>query len=561
LLEISIQLLSILRINVNIGRESERLNIKFLISISKVSLLIDFVNLFNGFTCKVPDSSWLVRMGRGIITITNREAFILFRIKRETTLREMLNSFIFERQKISSILGIPMSDPLFKISDNVAEVVSVDPSHYYWFVSGDDSLQSNIFFFNPIPYESITKIVKMNSVGFSITYATPLGKFDSYLHALRNIAESIRFKKPEVKSKAVNIMSNYGQFASMQIPANWNIRYSISTVSSSPMYIIRVFDSADLPVMELNYVTFQQMLVGMGFSVMGQGSIIYDNISMTLNYIQDISPQKILDTILPLYWTNQGFSCNPIKIEAIKHSELYDRLKKIFARTIMQMTTGMPVMVDAGDLVATYRCDTLTMKATFNYVWSRMQLPNTISDSIAGSILIKRLPLGKEMIYDRITNSIISTVSVSISWIYRAYQNLMQQVMKTRRQITKLILDDIRSEIRHRRKLWEMARQTLREIHEMHMDSMRKEWEFQRAMANAWTNLLGDTVYVKDESTGEIYHIWDLGDEYWIDETGQHILALNETDSLLLDQDLIANGWRKLSKSYEGFKEQLEAPF
>ena len=522
---------------------------------------MDFVNLFNGFTCKVPDSSWLIRMGRGIITITNREAFILFRIKRETTLREMLNSFIIERQKISNILGIPMSDPLFKISDNVAEVVSVDPSHYYWFVSGDDSLQSNIFFFNPIPYESITKIVKMNSVGFSITYATPLGKFDSYLHTLRSIAESIRFKKPEVKSRVVNIMGDYGQFASMQIPENWNIRYSISTIGSSPMYIIRIFDSTNLPAMELNYVTFQQMLVGAGFSVMGQGSIIYDNIPMTLNYIRDISPQKILAAILPLYWANQGISCNPIKIGAIKHSELYDRLKKIFARTIMQMTTGMPVMVDAGDLVATYRCNALTMKAIFNYTWSRMQLPNTISDSIAGSILIRRLPLGKEMIYDRIIDSIISTVSVSISWIYRAYQNLMRQVMETRRQITKLILDDIRSEIRHRRKLWEMTRQTLREIHEMHMDSMRKEWEFQRAMANAWTNILSDTVYVKDETTGEIYHIWDLGDKYWIDETGQHILALSETDSLLLEQDLIANGWRKLSKSYEGFKEQLEAPF
>ena len=522
-----------------------------------------FINLFNGFTCVLPDDSWFVRFGRGIVMISNREAFILLRFRMSASLKEMLRLIASERLGASKILNIPFSDPYIKEESNIIEIVSVDPSHYYWFISGDDALQGYIFFFGPIPYESITKIrVLGNNLGVAVTYATPIGKMDSYLNILTEIVKSVRFERPELKGRRIDITHNGQKVFSLSIPRDWDVYHFISLSTQTPIFIVKVIDPRGILAIEMNQLVYSQMLMGMGFGAMGQGSFTYDNVSIPFNYIQDITPQKVLGYVLPAYWSSRGQIYNLADMREIPYPELYRKLCRVLNETVFGMTLGTQCPVFVGSLFAEYATNMgIKAKAIYNYAWTRLQLPGSITDNIGGSILVRRIPLGEEDRYTRIIESILSTMVTSLEWTYTTFRYLMNKIAQVRNEITRIILKDIQSEMRHRRQLWEMTRQTMREIHEMRMDSMRKEWEFQRYMANAYSNLLGDTVYVKDEATGEIYHIFDEADEYWIDETGEHILALDENDALLLEQDLEAQGWRRLSKSYGGYKEQLSSLF
>ncbi len=74
--------------------------------------------------------------------------------------------------------------------------------------------------------------------------------------------------------------------------------------------------------------------------------------------------------------------------------------------------------------------------------------------------------------------------------------------------------------------------------------------EFVSDMNEAWANILGENIYAKDPSTGEVFYLDDVGGNYLRNpETGDILMGV---DPQSMDQ-LMNLGWKPLDLSYEPF--------
>ncbi|OAQ20926.1 hypothetical protein TDIS_1053 [Thermosulfurimonas dismutans] len=118
-----------------------------------------------------------------------------------------------------------------------------------------------------------------------------------------------------------------------------------------------------------------------------------------------------------------------------------------------------------------------------------------------------------------------------------------------RRQM-KVMTEEMRKEMAHRRWIWNEFRKTHDYISRLHRGTIKAEEVFQEEMARAYTNILSDYTYARDPETGEVFHLEDDAREYWRNAEGDIVKFEGE---VLDPRALEVEGWRRLEVRPEGF--------
>jgi hypothetical protein len=136
--------------------------------------------------------------------------------------------------------------------------------------------------------------------------------------------------------------------------------------------------------------------------------------------------------------------------------------------------------------------------------------------------------------------AILNSIYFNPEWVAEINRRFTEENRRLN-QITQAIIEEKRKEA-------EMFRNYLREnreISENWQKTLRENDEFVSELNTAWSNLLGEKIYVKDPGTGEIFRLDDKGGDFYKEPTFGTIIE-NVPKDYELQKTLNEMGFQKL---------------
>ena len=153
-----------------------------------------------------------------------------------------------------------------------------------------------------------------------------------------------------------------------------------------------------------------------------------------------------------------------------------------------------------------------------------------------------------------VLRGILGSLTVNPAWYKRVSHETIARA-REQAKMRRAIMSEFRREIQHMREMRQMTEATFSEIREMHMESFYADLRESVRDVHGWSNAIGGYIDVRDPETGEIFNIEDVASDYWINESGDIIIGV---EGPLIEDELRAEGWRKMEKSLDGFPEQFD---
>ncbi len=189
-----------------------------------------------------------------------------------------------------------------------------------------------------------------------------------------------------------------------------------------------------------------------------------------------------------------------------------------------------------GDL---YRYAILSGSSVMFYGWS------TATGGTYASLVTLQVPAGKHRDMSHLLASVFVDVVANPRWIAEVRRENVQAQQFLNQWVKQRI-----AAIRREGEMFQRYLQAREEESGTFQSVLQEHAEFTSDMNEAWGNILGEKIYARDPSTGEIFYLDDVGGNYLRNpETGDILMGVGDVDASRL-QSL---GWQEMNLSYEPF--------
>ncbi len=174
-------------------------------------------------------------------------------------------------------------------------------------------------------------------------------------------------------------------------------------------------------------------------------------------------------------------------------------------------------------------------------------LPTVYSGGLVVLITVQ-MPKHREVEFSRLAVSLWNSMYFNPEWVKISRQRFLAE-----NRILNAMTHQIIQQRRREAEAFRNYLESTREVGEIWSETLQEGNEFVSDMNTAWANILGEQVFTRDPTTGEVYHLDDYSGEFFRDPDLGTIIQVPSYD-YDFQNELLDLGWRKMERSFWEFK-------